>query len=314
MTEKIAFVFPGQGAQYSGMGKDFFDNYDISKSVFETANRVLNKDISGICFGGNEDELKQTVNTQPCIVAVEIAILEALKQELNIIPFAVAGHSLGEYSAMYCAEVLNLKDTFRAIQKRADAMSTVKNGKMAAVISDNIDLINNCIKEASKEGEISIANYNSPKQVVITGEDNAVDKASALLTENGILRVIPLAVSGAFHSVLMKDASNNFKTILDEITVNNAKISVYTNVDAKAETLANNFKDKMSKQIYSSVYWTQTIQNMVKDGVTTFIEIGPGKVLSGLIKKTVPEIKVFSVSDTETLKQLKDEIKVKEII
>ena len=314
MTEKIAYVFPGQGAQYQGMGKDFYDSFEIAKTVYETANRVLKRNISDICFYGSEEDLKQTVNTQPCIVAVEIAIFEVLKKELGVEPCAVAGHSLGEYSAMYAAGVLNLEDTFLAIQKRAETMSTVHSGKMAAVISDDKELIQNCLKEAKSLGVISVANYNSPKQVVITGENEAVEKAMKLLSAGGIKKVIPLAVSGAFHSELMKSASKDFESILDKITINNSKIPVYTNVDAKSETLAVNFKEKMPKQIYSSVYWTQTVQNMVSNGITTFVEIGPGRVLSGLIKKTVPEINVYNVSDLETLKNTIDEIKVKEII
>ncbi len=303
MSYKIAYVFPGQGAQFQGMGKDFYDTFDVSKNVYSTANTVLSKDISGICFEGTEADLKKTVNTQPCIVATEIAILEALKKELRIMPSAVAGHSLGEYSAMYCAGVLNLNDTFKAIQKRAEAMSKVNNGKMAAVISDDINLINNCIEKAKTYGIVSIANYNSLKQVVITGENEAVDKAVEILLNSGIKKVIPLAVSGAFHSELMKNASKDFETILNEIAINNARIPVYTNVDAKPETISENFKIKMPKQIYSSVLWTQTIQNMVKEGITTFIEIGPGRVLNGLIKKTSPEVLVYNVNSIDTLNE-----------
>ena len=314
MTEKIAYVFPGQGAQYQGMCKDFFDNFGTAKKVFQTADKVLERKISDICFCGRDEDLKQTINSQPCIVAAEIAILEVLKEELRFEPYAVAGHSLGEYSAMYAAGVLSLEDTFFAIQKRAEAMNTVQNGKMAAIISDDMILIKKCLNEAGTLGVISIANYNSPKQVVVTGENRAVDKAMELLSESGIKKVIPLAVSGAFHSELMKPASKDFESILDKITINDAKLPVYTNIDAKAETLAKNFKEKMPKQIYSSVYWTQTIQNMVSDGVTTFVEIGPGRILSGLIKKTVPEINVYNVSDMETLKNTIDEIKVKEVI
>ena len=314
MTEKFAYVFPGQGAQYQGMGKDFFDNFEAAKKVFEIADRVLDRNISEICFNGNDNDLKQTINTQPCIVAVEIAIYEVLKKELRIEPFAVAGHSLGEYSAMYAAGVLSLEDTFLTVQKRAEAMNTLNEGKMAAVISDDMQLIDKCLNDAGALGLVSIANYNSPKQIVITGENQAVEKAMELLSVNGIKKVIPLAVSGAFHSKLMINASKNFEDILDKITINNSKIPLYTNVDAKAETLAERFKEKMPKQIYSSVHWTQTVQNMVNEGVTTFVEIGPGQVLSGLIRKTVPEINVCNVSNLETLKTTIDEIKVKQII
>ena len=303
MTVKIAYVFPGQGAQYKGMGKDFYDNFEVSKNVYITADKVLKREISKICFEGTDEELKQTINTQPCIVATEIAMLEAVKNELNIEPAAVAGHSLGEYSAMYSAEVLSLEDTLKSIQKRAEAMNTVCKGKMAAVISDNTELVNKCLNEAQALGLVSVANYNSSIQVVITGEDNVVDKAVELLQNSGIRKVIPLAVSGAFHSPLMKDASKEFESILSEIKINDAKIPVYTNVDAMPEAKAEKFKIKMPKQIYSSVYWKQTIQNMVKDGINTFIEIGPGRILSGLIKKTEPEAVVYSINSIETMKE-----------
>ena len=309
MTLKFAYVFPGQGTQFQGMGMDFYENFEVSKNVYQIADLTLNKPVSKICFRGSEEDLKKTINTQPCIVATEIAMLEALNSELKIKPSAVAGHSLGEYSAMYCAGVLNLEDTFKAIQKRADSMSGVKDGKMAAVISDDLDLIIKCIEEAKSEGLVSVANYNSLKQVVITGESKAVDKAAALLTEKGIKKVIPLAVSGAFHCELMKEASEDFKKILDEITINNAKIPVYTNVDAVSETEAENFKQKMPKQIYSSVHWTQTIQNMAEEGINTFVEIGPGRVLNGLIKKTLPDAVVYNVNSIDTLNETVKAIK-----
>lgn len=303
MTLMIAYVFPGQGAQFQGMGKDFFDEYEISKNIYMTADDILNKSISKICFGGSDDELKNTVNTQPCLVATEIAILEALKKEINIVPNAVAGHSLGEYSAMYCAGVLSLKDTFLTIQKRANAMSTVKSGKMAAVISDDIELINNCLEEAKTLGVVSVANYNSLKQVVITGENAALDKAVELLQASGVKKVIPLNVSGAFHCELMKNVASDFGTVLNNIKINDAMIPVYTNVDSKPEFKAENFKLKMPKQIYSSVYWTQTVQNMIKDGIKTFVEIGPGRVLGGLIKKTDSDAVIYNVNSIETLKE-----------
>ena len=303
MTLKIAYVFPGQGAQFQGMGKDFHDKFEVSKNIYKIADNVLKRKISEICFEGSDEDLKQTINTQPCIVATEIAIYEALKKELDIQPITVAGHSLGEYSAMYVAGVLNLEDTFKAIQKRAEAMNSVSKGKMAAVISDDTELVNKCLKEAQVCGLVTVANYNSLKQVVITGEDNAIDKAVELLQENGIRKVIPLPVSGAFHSPLMKDASKEFETILSKIKINDAKIPVYTNVDAIPEIKAENFKVKMPKQIYSSVFWTQTIQNMVKDGITTFVEIGSERILSGLIKKTVPETVVYSINNIETFNE-----------
>lgn len=301
MTLNIAYVFPGQGSQFQGMGKDFYEEFSTSRNVFDLADEILGYKISDICFNSTEEDLKQTIKTQPAIVVTEIAIYEALKSCFNIIPSAVAGHSLGEYPALYSAGVLSFKDVLKAIQKRAEVMNCATSGNMAAIISDRMDIIQNCLDMAQGEGYVSIANYNSPKQIVITGENRAIDKTIELLNKAGIKKVIPLAVSGAFHSALMKDAAQKFKIITKELNFSEAKIPVYTNVDAMPETNPTRFKEKIVTQIYSSVYWTQTIQNMSRQGITTFVEIGPGKVLSGLIKKIIPEAIVYNINDVESL-------------
>lgn len=298
---KIAFIFPGQGAQSIGMGKDLYENFEEAKLVFDKADEVLGRNISQICFEGPEEDLKQTINTQPAILTTSIAALEALKSKLNIEPSFVAGHSLGEYGALYEAGVLTLDETITLISKRAEAMSKVKGGEMAAVLNLDVTKVAECIKEASNIGYVAVANYNSPEQVVITGEDEAVKKASELMSAAGAKRVIPLAVSGAFHSELMKNASVEFAKSLSNITPSNASIPVITNVDAEVTTLGEDFKDKMPRQIYSSVYWTQTVQKMIENGVDTFIEIGPGKVLSGLNRKINSEIKSYNVFDKASL-------------
>lgn len=301
MSKKIAFLFPGQGAQAVGMGKDFYDNFENSKQVFETANSVLGKSITDLCFEGPEDSLKQTVNTQPCIVTTSIAALEALKSELDITPDFVAGHSLGEYCAMYTAGVMSLETTLKAIQKRADLMGETKGGAMAAVLNAPEGSVEEALKEASSVGYVDVANYNSPVQVVITGDESAVKKAGEILLEKGARRVVPLAVSGAFHSKFMEQAGHSFEEFVSSIELNDAKLPVVTNVDASATTASSDFREKMPKQIYSSVHWTQTIQQMVSDGVEIFVEIGPGKVLAGLNKKIAPEAKVFNVFDKSSL-------------
>ncbi|MBD5401472.1 ACP S-malonyltransferase [bacterium] len=301
MTKKIAFVFPGQGAQSVGMGKDLYDNFESAKNVFETANKVLGKSVTSLCFEGPEEDLKQTVNTQPSIVTMSIAALEAFKSELNIIPTFTAGHSLGEYCAMYASGVMDLETTLLAIQKRADLMGQVKGGAMSAILNAPAGSLEEVLAEASKVGYVDVANYNSPAQVVITGDEAAVAKAGELLLEKGARRVVPLAVSGAFHSKFLEDAGREFSSFVADLDISSASIPVVTNVDAAATIAANDFKNKMPRQIYSSVHWTQSIENMIENGVDTFIEIGPGKVLSGLIKKINVETKTYNVFDKESL-------------
>lgn len=300
---KIAFVFPGQGSQSVGMGLDVFNNYDCAKKVYEKADEILGRKISEICFNGPEEELKQTQNTQPAILTTSLALLETLKQISGVTPDYVAGHSLGEYAALYESGALSIETTLKLIQKRADAMSKVKGGSMAAIIGLSDEQVKDILVKVTS-GYVDVANYNCPGQVVITGEEDAVEEAKNLLSQAGAKRALTLPVSGAFHSKMMKEASEEFSNGLDKIEINDAKIPVVTNVDAKSTTKSEEFREKMPRQIYSSVYWTQSVQKMIENGVDTFVEIGNGKVLAGLIKKISKEVNIYNVYDLQTVEEV----------
>lgn len=301
---KIAFIFPGQGVQTVGMGENLYNNSDAAHEVFSKANEILGKSITNMCFKGPDEDLKQTVNAQPAILTTSLAALEAFREKRNVVPDFVAGHSLGEYSAMYAAGVMDLENILKAIQKRAEVMDkAAKNSKgtMSAVIGLTSNKVEECLTNMSAHGVVQIANYNAPEQIVITGETDAVELSATLLKEAGAKRVIPLAVSGAFHSRLMKPAAVEFEEFIASLKIHDAKFPVITNVDAKPEIKAESFKEKMPKQICSSVYWTQTIEYMISQGVDTFFEIGQGKVLAGLNKKIATDVTTYNISDMSSL-------------
>ena len=314
--KKFALVFPGQGAQKSGMGKDLYEASAAARRVFKTADEVLGYSISDLCFNGSEEDLMKTINSQPCILTVELAAYEALKEKCPTIEVAfTAGHSLGEYAALYAAGVVDLKTVFKLIQKRAALMNEAAentNGSMAAVIG----LDNETVISLTEQIEgVYVANFNSPGQVVITGDKDAINGSLDKFKEAGAKRVLPLAVSGAFHSPLMKEAGNAFVEFVKDFEFNNATVPVYTNVDANATTKAEEFRAKLPEQIYSSVLWTQSINNIVEEGITNFIEIGPGKVLAGLNKKINAELTTLNVYDVESLNSVVEELsKEKELV
>lgn len=301
--KKIAYIFPGQGAQSVGMGKDVYENYESAKNIYESADRILEKNITNLCFDGPEEALKQTINTQPAIVTTSIALLSAFNEltEGKIAPAATAGHSLGEYCAMYAAGVMDLDSTLRLIQKRAELMSKTTGGTMAAVLNASDEQLEAGLKEGAKQGYVAIANYNSPYQTVITGDEDAVKTTSDYLLANGVRRVVPLAVSGAFHSKYMENAAEVFGEYLKEFSLSDAKCPVFTNVDANESVSAEEFREKMPRQIYSSVYWYQAIEKMISNGIDTFIEIGPNKILAGLNKKINSDITTYNIYDLPSL-------------
>ncbi len=305
---KFALIFPGQGAQKQGMGKELYENSPAARKVFDTADEVLDRSISDICFNGSDEELTKTINSQPCILTVSIAAYEALKEKYNVNAVCTAGHSLGEYAAIYAAGGADLKTILKLIQKRAELMNEAAlktNGSMAAVLGlDNETVIN--ITQQLKN--VYVANYNSPGQVVITGDKNEINTSLDKFKEAGAKRVIPLAVSGAFHSPLMNEAGKIFDEYISQFNFTDTNIPVYTNVDAKAETQGISFKNKLPKQIYSSVMWTQTINNIKSNEVVDFIELGPGKVLAGLNKKIDAELKTYNIFDYESLESTINEI------
>lgn len=316
MMGKIAFLFPGQGSQTVGMGKSLADSHEIVKSFFHKADEKLNFNLSNLIFEGPQEELTLTTNAQPALLTTSIAVLEFFKQS-GIQPDFVAGHSLGEYTALVAAGAISFEDGVYAVRKRGEFMEeAVPNGEgtMAAVLGLDREALGTVTAEVTKEGNsVQLANLNCPGQIVISGTRRGVELASEKAKETGAKRVMPLVVSGPFHSELMKPAAEKFKTVLEEIEVKNAEIPVIANVTAEEMTSSTDIKEKLIEQLYSPVLWEDSVQKMISLGVDTFIEIGPGKVLSGLVKKINKGVRIFAVSDEETcaivMDALKEEIK-----
>lgn len=295
----IALIFPGQGSQVVGMGKDFYENSNIAKDIFQKVDSILNKPLSKLCFNGPEEDLKRTINTQPAILTVSIIAFEILRSKFNIEFKYTAGHSLGEYSALYASNVLDLETAVNLVKKRSELMDKASFGTMVAIVGLNQPDLENIVKQASSKGVINIANYNTPEQLVITGESEAVDFAANLAQQAGAKRTIPLQVSGAFHSSFMIKPSEEFSKEVSKYTFNAPEVPVVTNIDALPSN--EGFDQKLVKQIYSSVRWTQTIEFMKSAGIDTFIEIGPGKVLSGMVKKIDRKLNTLNIEDMGSL-------------
>lgn len=300
---KIGFVYAGQGSQVVGMGKSFYDNYQVARDVFD--NIDLDIDIKKLCFEGPLEELSKTSNTQPCMVAVAVVATKLLKEN-GVVPDYVAGLSLGEYSALNASGVLDDQMAINLVRFRGQAMERAAIGiksKMIAIIGLDRELLNEAVDEASNLGVVSIANYNCPGQLVIGGEANAVTKASELALEKGARRAIPLNTSGPFHTSLLVPASLELKEKFASVEFKEMKIPVVFNSSAKELEADESVAKMLEKQVMSSVYFEDSVRYMIANGVDTIIEIGPGKVLSGFIRKIDKTIKTYQVEDQTSLEK-----------
>lgn len=304
---KTAFLFPGQGAQYVGMAKDFYEQVEESKEVFERANKVLDFDVIKMCFEENE-ELNQTEYTQAAMVTACVSILEAVKKK-GIKADITAGLSLGEYAALVANDVLSFEDAVALVRKRGIFMSNeVPNGEgsMAAILGLDVETIERICKEVEDETNMCVqpANYNCPGQIVISGKKEAVLAACDRLKEAGAKRALELKVSGPFHSALLKGAGDKLSEELKNVVVNPMMIPYVCNAKAEVVTDVSQTKELLEKQVYSPVRWQQTMELMIANGVTTFVEIGPGKTLSGFLKKIDKTVTVINIEKIEDLEKL----------
>lgn len=301
---KIAFVYSGQGAQYSGMGQELYDNHEIVRTLFNEASAALNIDVAALCFEENE-LLNQTTYTQPAILTLSTAI-DALLKEKGIEPEVIAGLSLGEYSAFVKAGVLDFTEAVKLVKKRGQYMTEavpLGEGAMSAVLGLDRETIMEACQEASDLGVVSPANYNMPGQIAIAGLKEAVDKAGEILLEKGAKRVVPLQVSGPFHTALLQPAAEQLAEALKKVTVNDPDLPVISNTTTKVFTTKEEILDTMVKQVMSPVYWEDGVRAMIDLGVDTFIEVGPGKTLSSFIKKIDKSVLTLNVENNKTLEK-----------
>ena len=304
--KRTAFIFPGQGSQYIGMGKEFHENFPVARQIFEEADDALHFPISALCFKGPPDQLKLTENTQPAILATSVAALRVLQTEDGITPQLAAGHSLGEYSALVASGAFDFSDAIQIVRLRGRFMQEavpVGEGTMAAVLGMDRDEIEKLCEEVSQGEVISPANFNCPGQIVVAGHTKAVHRAVDKAEEMGKKAVL-LPVSAPFHSPLMKPAGSRLEKELEKITVGDLKIPVVTNVEAEINVSKARVKGLLVTQVFHPVRWEESMQRMVREGIERVIEIGPGKVLSGLMRRIDSGVETKNLEDIQTLKKL----------
>ena len=297
---KVAFIFPGQGAQAVGMGKDFYDNTETARRIFDRASELLGFSMPELCFESN-DRLDITEYTQAAMVTVGIAMMKVLMEKTDIRPYVAAGLSLGEYCALAAAGVMSVDDAITTVRQRGILMQgevPVGIGAMAAVLAMDAERIEQVIEDIS---DVQIANYNCPGQIVISGKKEAVELAAEKLKEAGAKRVIPLNVSGPFHSKMLTGAGEKLGKVLEGVKVSKPEIPYVANVTAEYVTDEGLVKPLLTRQVYSSVRWQQSVETMLKDGVDTFVEIGPGKTLSGFMKKIKRNVAVLNIEKVDDL-------------
>src|SRR6056297_1693228 len=304
IMNKTAFIFPGQGAQYLGMGKDFYENFEIARETFDIASEVLNMDVKKLCFDGPEKELMLTENTQPAILTVSTSILNVLKKEFDLKCDITAGLSLGEYTALVNAGILTFEDAVKVVKNRGRYMQNAVpkgKGKMAALIGGNRIDVKRLCSDHEKYGIIQPANFNCPGQIVIGGENLPIEKAMENISDYNIKRAVELPVSAPFHTEMLKPAAENLSKDLEGISINTGVFPVVSNVTGEIYQYNDNIKDYLLKQVYSSVLWEDSVDTMISEGVSTFIEIGPGKSLSSFIKKIDRSLNILNVQDMKSL-------------
>jgi len=306
---KIAYIFPGQGSQAVGMGRDLFENFPFAREVFDLADEALGFSLSEMCFSGNENELQLTPNTQPAILAASVAAFRAMKADGFPEPDYVAGHSLGEYSALVASGVLDFSDAVRTVRKRGTYMQEavpVGVGAMAAILGAELATVEQACADAADGQVCSPANINSPNQVVIAGDSDAVDRACELLKERGARRAIKLNVSAPFHCELMMPAQERLFADLAGLDYGSFAMPIVHNFDAAVNEDENKVADNLTRQVSSPVKWLQSIESLIANGVDTFVEVGPGRVLSGLVKQIDRDVRISNVENTTSLRNTKD--------
>jgi [acyl-carrier-protein] S-malonyltransferase len=306
---KTAFIFPGQGSQYVGMGKELAEHFSVAQETFDEANGALGFDLQRLCFEGPEDELKLTANTQPSILTVSIAALRVLRQELGWHADYLAGHSLGEFSSLVAADAMSFRDAVRMVRLRGQFMQEavpVGTGGMAAVLGLERPHVEELCQRAAQSEVLTPANFNSPGQIVISGHMKAIERGIALAQAMGAKKAVLLQVSAPFHSSLMETAGQRLGAELAQIEINELKTPVVTNVEAEPNIEKERVQDLLVRQVSSPVRWEDSMRRMIQLGVERFVEIGPGKVLIGLLRRIDGTRKMFHLEDLASLVQLKD--------